>query len=67
MPDLTELLYWGACWIAATVAMLTLAAWITNSAASWVGVVTFLAVALGIWLFGRVSLFLSRLKQTRRR
>ena len=67
LSDLAELLYWGACWIAATVALLALAAFITGSGESWVGVTTFMAVAAAIWLAGRVMLFLSRLKQARSR
>ena len=67
LSDLAELLYWAACWIAATVALLTLAAYITGSSESWVGVTTFMAVAVAIWLAGRLTLWLSRLQQARRR
>ena len=67
LSDLAELLYWAACWIAVTVAFLSLAAFITGSGESWVGVTTFMTVALAIWLAGRLTLWLSRLKQGRRR
>lgn len=60
MPTLGELLYWGACWIAVIVALLGLAAWITGSGESWVGVIAFFAVAGTIWAIGRVSLFVSK-------
>jgi hypothetical protein len=61
-PQLGELLYWAACWIAAIVALLGLAAWLTGSRESWIGVTTFLVVAVGIWVIGRVSLWVSALK-----
>lgn len=67
MPQLGELLYWAACWIAATVALLGLAAWLTGSAESWVGVTTFLVVAGAIWVMGRVTLWLSAIRQARTR
>jgi hypothetical protein len=68
-PNLAEVLYWAFLWIAVIVALLGLAAWITGSQASWIGVSTFLAVAAAIWLIGRLSLWLSVLKhgRTRRR
>ena len=67
LSDLAELLYWAACWIAVTVALLAIAAYITGSGESWVGVTTFVSVAAAIWLTGRVTLWLSRVKQARRR
>jgi hypothetical protein len=67
LSDLAELLYWAACWIAVTVALLGLAALITGSPESWVGVSTFFAVAAVIWVAGRLTLWLSRAKQARRR
>jgi hypothetical protein len=67
LSDLGELLYWAACWIAVTAALLALAAFTTGSGESWVGVTTFMAVALGIWAAGRLTLWLSRLEQGRRR
>jgi hypothetical protein len=66
-PQLGELLYWAACWIAATVALLGLAAWLTGSRESWVGVTTFVAVAVAIWVIGRLTLWLSAVKQARAR
>jgi hypothetical protein len=66
-PSLGEVLYWAACWIAAIAALLGLAAWISDSNASWIGAATFTAVAVTIWLLGRVSLWLAMLKQGRRR
>lgn len=67
LSDLAELLYWAACWIAVTVAFLALGAFVTGSQESWVGVSTFLSVAAAIWLAGRLTLWLSRAKQARRR
>jgi hypothetical protein len=66
-PQLGELLYWAACWIAAIVALLGLAAWLTGSRESWIGVTTFVVVAVGIWVIGRVSLWVSAVKQARTR
>jgi hypothetical protein len=66
-PQLGELLYWAACWIAATVALLGLAAWLTGSRESWVGVTTFVVVAVAIWVIGRLTLWLSAVKQARAR
>jgi len=66
-PNLAEVLYWAFLWIAAIVALLGLAAWITGSQASWIGVSTFLAVAAAIWLIGRLTLWLSVLKHGRTR
>jgi hypothetical protein len=66
-PQLGELLYWAACWIAATVALLGLAAWLTGSRESWVGVTTFVVVAVAIWVIGRLTLWLSAMKQARAR
>jgi hypothetical protein len=66
-PQLGEFLYWAACWIAATVALLGLAAWLTGSRESWVGVTTFVVVAVVIWVIGRVTLWLSAMKQARSR
>jgi hypothetical protein len=67
LPNLGEVLYWAACWIAVIVALLGCAAWLTDSDASWVGVTTFIAVAVTIWLIGRLSLWASTLKQGRPR
>jgi hypothetical protein len=67
LSDLAELLYWAACWIAVTVALLATAAYITGSGESWVGVTTFVSVAAAIWVTGRLTLWLSRAKQARRR
>ena len=67
MPQLGEVLYWAACWIAATAALLALAAWFTGSGESWVGVTTFLAVAVAIWAIGRLALWLTSARQTRTR
>jgi len=64
-PQLGEFLYWTACWIAVTVALLGLAAWLTGGRASWIGVTTFMTVAGAIWLIGRIVLWLSGLRQTR--
>ncbi|HXJ01336.1 MAG TPA: hypothetical protein VNH44_08925 [Micropepsaceae bacterium] len=66
-PNLGEVLHWAAFWIAVVVALLGLAAWITGSDASWIGAGTFLAVAVAIWLLGRLSLWLSALKGGRAR
>jgi hypothetical protein len=66
-PNLGEVLYWAACWIAAIVTLLGLAAWMTDSRASWIGAATFAGVAVTIWLFGRFSLWLASLKRTRPR
>jgi hypothetical protein len=67
LPKLAELLSWAACWIAVTVAILALAAWLTGGPAPWVGVTTFLVVAGTIWLIGRVLLLISALKNARKR
>jgi len=67
LPTLGEVLYWAAFWIAVTVILLGLAAWLTDSGESWVGVTTFMAVALAIWLLGCVALWLSGAKERRRR
>jgi hypothetical protein len=67
MPSLGELLYWGACWIAAIVALLGLAAWITGSAETWVGVSAFFGVAGAIWLMGRVALSIAKARLKARR
>ena len=69
MAQLGELLYWAACWIAVTVALLGLAAYISNTTASWIGVTTFSLVAAAIWILGRLILWLSAARQawTRRR
>jgi hypothetical protein len=40
---------------------------LTGSGESWVGVTTFMTVAVAIWVAGRLTLWLSRLKQARRR
>ena len=66
-PQLGELLYWAACWIATIVALLGLAAWLTGSRESWIGVTTFVVVAVGIWVIGRVTLWVSAAKQARTR
>jgi hypothetical protein len=66
-PNLGEVLYWAACWIAAIVALLGLAAWITDNHASWIGAATFAAVAVTIWILGRLALWLSAFKQWRAR
>jgi spore maturation protein SpmA len=66
-PSLSEVLYWAACWIAAVAALLGLAALLADSRASWIGAGTFTAVAVAIWLLGRVSLWLAVLKQARAR
>jgi len=66
-PQLGEFLYWAACWIAAIVALLGIAAWLTGSRESWVGVTTFVVVSVAIWVIGRVSLWVSAVKQARTR
>jgi len=67
LPSLGEVLYWAACLIAVTVALLGMAAWLTASDSSWVGVTTFLAVAGAIWTIGRLALWYSSIKRTRAR
>ena len=67
LPQMGELLYWAACWIAVTVALLGLAAWLTGSDEAWIGVTTFMVVAVVIWLIGRLALWLSAWKQARMR
>ena len=67
LPTLGEVLYWAACWIAVIVALLGLAAWITDSDASWIGVTTFMAVAGAIWVIGRIALWCSAPKTRARR
>jgi hypothetical protein len=67
MPSLADVLYWGACWIAAIVALLGLAAVITGSAESWVGVIAFFAVAGAIWVMGRAALFVANARLKTRR
>jgi hypothetical protein len=67
LPTLGEVLYWAAFWIAVIVALLGLAAWITDSDASWIGVTTFMSVAVAIWTLGRLTLWLSAGKQSRMR
>jgi hypothetical protein len=61
--NLAEVLYWAACWIATVAALLALAAWLTDSRASWIGAASFTGVAVSIWLMGRVSLWLAMAKQ----
>ena len=67
LPQMGELLYWAACWIAVTVALLGLAAWLTGSDESWIGVTTFMVVAVVIWVIGRLALWLSAWKESRMR
>lgn len=62
MPKLGELLYWMACWIAAIVALLGIAAVMQGDRQSWVGVVAFFIASTIIWLIGRAALFMSRNK-----
>jgi hypothetical protein len=60
MPKLAELLYWMACWIAAIVAILGIAAIAQGDQQSWVGVISFFVASAVIWLIGRAVLFVSR-------
>ena len=62
MPKLAELLYWMACWIAAIVALLGLAAIAQGDRQSWVGVIAFFVASAIIWLIGRALLLMSRHK-----
>jgi hypothetical protein len=66
-PNLAEVLYWAACWIAAVAALLALAAWLSDSDASWIGAASFTAVAVTIWLLARISLWLAVLNERRTR
>ena len=59
MPKLGELLYWMACWIAAIVALLGIAAVAQGDRQSWVGVIAFFVASTIIWLIGRVALLMS--------
>jgi hypothetical protein len=59
-PRLGEVLYWMACWIAATVAILGIAAVLQGGRnEDWIGVAAFFAMSAAIWLIGRVLLFVS--------
>jgi hypothetical protein len=62
MPKLGELLYWMACWIAAIVAILGVAAIAQGEQQSWVGVIAFFIASGIIWLIGRAVLLMSRNK-----
>ncbi len=60
-PRLGEFLYWMACWIAVTVAILGIAAVLQGGRREdWIGTFAFLAMSCAIWLAGRVILFVSR-------
>ena len=62
-PRLGEVLYWMACWIAATVAILGIAAVLQGGRREdWVGTIAFFAMSAAIWLIGRVLLLVSREK-----
>lgn len=63
-PRLGEFLYWMACWIAVTVAILGIAAVAQGGRReNWIGTLAFLAMSCGIWIVGRIILFWSRDKQ----
>jgi hypothetical protein len=52
-----------ACWIAATVAILGIAAVLQGGRREdWVGTIAFFAMSAAIWLIGRVLLLVSREK-----
>lgn len=58
---LGEVLYWMACWIAVTVAILGIAAVLQGGQRQdWVGVIAFLCMSGAIWLMGRVLLIVSK-------
>jgi len=58
---LGEVLYWMACWIAVTVAILGIAAVLQGGRREdWVGVIAFFAMSGAIYLIGNVILILSR-------
>ena len=62
-PRLGELLYWMACWIAVTVAILGIAAVLQGGRKEdWVGVIAFFAMSGAIWLIGRCLLLVSKEK-----
>jgi hypothetical protein len=62
-PRLGEVLYWMACWIAVTVAILGIAAVMQGGRREdWIGTFAFFAMSFALWLIGRVILFLSREK-----
>jgi predicted lysophospholipase L1 biosynthesis ABC-type transport system permease subunit len=65
MPRLAELLYWMACWIAATVAILTLSALFSGDSLAWMSVAAYFATAVFVWLLGRLILAFSKREKRR--
>ena len=60
-PRLGEVLYWMACWIAVTVAILGIAAILQGGRREdWIGTFAFLAMSCAIWIAGRLILLFSR-------
>ena len=66
LPRLGEVLHWAAYWIAAVVIILTIAAWATGAAVTWVGVYTFFSVSVALWIAGHIALWFSRPKRARK-
>jgi len=63
---LAEFLYWMACWIAVTVAMMALVAVALGGEQAWLSVGAYFATAAIIWLFGRIVLLVTMLFGKRR-
>jgi hypothetical protein len=64
--QLAELLYWMACWIAVTVAMMALAAWTLGGEQAWLSVIAYFGTAGCVWLIGRVVLLGATLGRRKR-
>ena len=64
--QLAELLYWMACWIAVTVAMMALVAWGVGGDQAWLSVTAYFATAGCVWLIGRAALLAAHLGRRKR-
>lgn len=64
---LAEFLYWMACWIAVTVALMALTAFVMGGGQAWLSVGAYFATAGFVWLFGRAVLLIALLFGKRRR
>ena len=52
---MAEVLYWMACWIAVTVAIMAIAALATGGHQAWLSVAAYFATAAIIWLICRIG------------